>query len=408
MKSMEKLIPAVSILERITSAWGPLLKRMLDVVDAFAKWNEEVIEQLYIQTGGEVDKPFPAIGDILSIYLVENRLYKGSPQGWFIVEARRFQRMDSPNGFFWCSCTFNADVMPLPDFAVPWKENFDPWLMREKLSNRSVWIRLSSHERDGCSYYNLSDWIKAKRAIMDSKRALVDLQPSTARIRSSYTTPQLRARIPDRRKPARRALSFTPKKRKRRREDEYVYNDSDTSSSSDVEPPDIEPVEDFSMLFPLFTTGKMSSGFNEYGTTISSAVTSVSSTPKGGIQKISATQCVREIPKCDSIAWNCLREETQQAILSSVISKVPEEMDKPWVASLAKQLEHNAVFNRACTSQDRYEGLSRSVLGILQRFECLTDAVETLIPVSDELRCHLQHSQRIGSPDETFIDRYGV
>lgn len=381
---------------------------MLDVVDAFSKWNEEMIERLYIQTGGEVDKPFPAIGDILSIYLVEDRLYKGSPQGWFIVKARRFQRVDPSSAFFWCSCSFNADVMPLPDFAVPWKENFDPWLMRDKLSHRSVWIRLSSHDEDGCSYYNLSDWIQAKREMIDSNRAIVDLQPSTTRIRSTQNTRALRKRVPALRKSGRHSLSFTPKTRKRRREDEYIYNDPDSSSSSDVEPPDIETVQDISMLFPLFTTGKMSSGTGQYGGTISSAVTSVSSSPIAGQNRISQNQCEGAICDNDSIAWDYLREETQEAIFSSVISKVPGEMDKPWVASLARQLEQVAVFNRACTSQDRYEGLSRSVLGILQRFECLTDAVETLIPLSDELRCQLQHSRRMETLSETFLDRYEV
>ena len=150
---------------------------MLSIIDALASWSEDIIERLYVKTGGQVDKPFPTRGDILGIHMVANRLYKGSPQGWFIVTARRLQRSKTlTRGSFWCYCVFLADIPPIPDLAVPWKGSIDVWTMRDKLSDRPQWIRLTDHEEDGCSYYNLSDWIRAKRSQNDKPSAFRQIQ----------------------------------------------------------------------------------------------------------------------------------------------------------------------------------------------------------------------------------------
>jgi hypothetical protein len=340
---------------------------MLSVVDPVAYWNERIIEKLYLQTGGQVDKPFPAVGDLLCIYLLEGRLYPGSPQNWFIVFAKRLQKPAPKSQNFWCQCDFNPDILPLPDIAVPWRKAFDPWVLRDKVTSRPTWIRLNTDEKHGCSYYNLSDWIKTKRSIYDA----VKVPPTPLKKpKRNHTNKTLRTPASTRRN----------RRRCVRNKDEYLYAESESSSDSDVEFPD-EPItvgtmHTSSWLPTLLTTGKMSSG-----DTISMSTTansSLSSTPR---TKRKTAEVVIGYPM-----WAPLREETQQTILSVIIGKNAELAEEVWLAPLVQQIEEEAIFEKSGLNQDRYEGVCRAVLGIIQRFDCFADAVETLVTVSEDLR----------------------
>ena len=354
---------------------------MLNVIDSFARWTDDIIESLYIDNSGEVDKPFPAPGDILGIYLMENRLYPSSPQGWFIVTARKLRRNGpSPKADFWCLSLFNADIPPIPDIAVPWHGEVDVWKMRDRLTDRSVWIRLRSHEMDGCSYYNLSDWIKAKRELNEH--------------RSLKRQPTSKPGVLKATKPLKKHLKETPIKRRttkaRRMNDEYVHaSDSDSesnSSGSETNEPDSPDVEFAIPMFPMLTTGKMSSG------NLDSVTTTVATTPKLKSYNAQIGSDSDEEDQIDASdpSWIPLRDDTQQTVLSMLASKVPEAFDQSWLVDLSRRLEKEAIFTKSDRNQDRYEGISRAVKGIINRFDCLADAVEMLIPIENDTRDKLK------------------
>jgi hypothetical protein len=93
----------------------------------------------------------------------------------------------------------------------------------------------------------------------------------------------------------------------------------------------------------------------------------------------------------EEAGWVALRESTQQELLGLLSTKNGSAAE--WLVELSFRLEQLAVFNKCMRSQDRYEGISRTVGGILKHFECLSDAIETLIPVDDELRAHLEETE---------------
>ena len=401
MKSMPTFYNILSNIQgaRITGSWSPLLKRMLDIIDSFARWSEEIIETLYIEKCGEVDKPFPAVDDILGIYLCENRLFPGSPQGWFIVKARRFQKIQqSANPDFWCLCLFNADVPPIPDMAVPWRGAVDIWKIRDKLTGRPIWIRLTSHEMDGCSYYNLSDWIKAKRVRDDGKS--IRLKPMSCSLSAARhsTRPRKKVpitRVPKRRRKAGRTHPF----------DEYVLaSDSDAESRSNTNNSDASDVEFVVPLFPMLTTGKMSSGTSTTATTPQLQPSTSRKLIINADELSSSTD--EDIIAATDPSWISLREETRQTLLWALSKKVPGAIEQPWLTELSTKMEEDAIFLKCVLSQDRYEGIARSVEGIIQRFDCLADAVDTLIPVSEETREKLLMFKWNESPQHVDFDPY--
>jgi hypothetical protein len=140
-------------------------------------------------------------------------------------------------------------------------------------------------------------------------------------------------------------------------------------------------------LGPLFTTGKMSSGVSE---PVSITTTpSLGNTPRRAISSGEiASPKISEL--LENPTWLSIREDTQQSIIAILSAKAPQAVDQPWLVNLARQLETDAIFANCHFSQDRYEGLTRAVVGIIHRFECLADAVETLIPLQDVIRTKLQ------------------
>ena len=360
-----------------------------------ADWNERIIERLYCETGGEVDKPFPVVGDILAVYMMADRLFEGSPQGWYVVTARQLKKSSGSN--FYCYSQFQADIIPIPDNAVPWKGQIDPWLLRSKLSSRPIWVRLSSTEDNGCSYYNLSDWIRAKRTMYDQRskvRSTPQVQkrtffsPAKTRSRKRTSTPPASKKTVKR---AWRTLSVprTVQQRKRRKRlDEYVYCDSESLSSSDE---DVEPISKLALsLGPILMTGKVHAVCNSGS---ASTAASAGSTPRPPSKRITESSgSLASMPKyMEEAGWVALRESTQQELLGLLSTKNGSAAE--WLVELSFRLEQLAVFNKCMRSQDRYEGISRTVGGILKHFECLSDAIETLIPVDDDLRAHLEETE---------------
>lgn len=401
MKSMG--IPGASKISllgsAVTAPWAGLLKRLLDIVDMLAKWNEAIIERLYCETNGEVDKPFPVVGDILAIYLVADRLYSGSPQGWYVVSARQLKRPIGTN--FYCYAQFHPDIIPIPDLTVPWKGPIDPWIFREKLSLRPIWVRLTTSETNGCSYYNLSDWMKAKRSIHDQAvpgRKAPALSPAKSRPSKrnkrpskSITPAAHRPSQSSSKKVVRRSwvTQSMPDRKKRRKLDEYVYCTSDSESSSDDNRESIRAIA--ISLGPILTTGKVQSGFSSG---LASTTASVGSTPRAPAKRGAdvSSSSVGTMPKyMEEAGWVTLRESTQQELLSLLGAK--GDAGASWLVDLSFRLEQAAVFAKCLRNKDRYEGLARAVGGILKRFECLSDAIETLVPVDDVLRAHLEQTE---------------
>lgn len=347
----------------MTTSWGPLLTRILRVVDIIANWTEEIVEFLYVGTNGQVDKPLPVHGDVLAVYFVEGRLFTKSPQGWYITKAKSLKLGDiRRNTKFWCQCLFQPDIPPIPDCAVPWRGFIDQWELREKLTNRSMWIRLNSSELSGCSYYNLSDWIRAKRELHDA----LPLENATIG-RPRIQRPLLERRVTKRQ---RRRSNFT----------EYIRNASASSESSSD-----EKRRPITRLIPsgksnlMITTGKMCSGDS------SSTCTTASSSPIISRRKVRTDGNRRYMTEPD---WLQIRKQTEESIFESIRSKSKEAdfLETQSIKELSSRLEVDAVYAKCMRNQDRYEGLSRAVLGILAKFDSILDSVEMLIPMDDRLR----------------------
>lgn len=388
---MNSVYPTIVVAKPVTHSWGPHLVRMLNIVDILARWNAKVVEYLYLATNGQVDKPFPAVGDILAVYLLEGRLFKASPQGWFIITAKQFKASDiKKQPYFWCQAQFHPDIPPVPDFASPWEGVCDQTEVRRRLIGRSIWVRLCATEIDGCSYYNLSDWIKTKRSLYDDKA-----------VRKS-TSPQVKLLSPTR---------LTPTVRKRRRprtssSSEYIMAISESSSSTESEAEELlSPRLALSACPPLFamTTGKMSHGSSLDNTSCSTTASSTANTPRRRTRLTDTTgyaqgvegalvpvTTVAHTPRyMQHEEWVSLREECQKTILSVLMTKLVTLDAEPWLIDLSHRLETEAVLTKCQRNRDRYVGLSRAVQGILKQFDRLLDSVETLISVDETLRTQL-------------------
>ena len=421
----------------VTGPWGSLLVRMLRIIDAIELWNTLIVEQLYIRANGQVDKFFPAKGDILAVYLVAGRIYKGSPQGWYIVTAIQFKQGESSTSpFFWTRCTFHADIPPVPDTAVPWKGQCDPWLMREKLTNKPMWLRLCSTEDFGCSYYNLSDWVKAKR----NADGISPTSPKCVRDKVVHieapATRSCRQSLPNQRSPicTRKRSSALQKhrllvqsgsrsskianttspsvfksKRARSKFSEYILIESSAESSDcDISKASrklqhrkrsgAQSSSIFDNTFFTLTTGKMSN----YIDTSASTSTSASTRTTPGRHRTSSMTDAVLIPTTSTKyssrlskdpKWMELREETCFAFLNLILARLNETFSSEYAKDISERVEEETVFSKCMHNEDRYIGLRRAVCGILKQFDCLLDSLEMLIPVDDELRQKLNESQ---------------
>ena len=369
----------------MTAPWSPLLTRILRVVDAISSWTEAVIEFLYLETNGQVDKPLPSEGDILAVYLVEGRLFSESPQGWYIIKAKKLKIRDvRQNPHFWCQCLFQSDIPPVPDCAVPWRGRVDPWELRDRLQNRPIWVRLCATEISGCSYYNLSDWIRAKRDLYDG--------------RSRKESRFIRRVIMD-------DVEESPEKKKRRRRPsrltEYIRFESASSDSSTVDC--LQRRLPIARLIPceaarLVTTGKMSHGAEEP----SSALTTASSSPS-----ISHRNGMMSLPRymaATTSSWLQLRQDTKDSILKAIMMKLSaNDRNETWTMEVSHRLEEEAVFEKCMRNRDRYEGLSRAVLGIIERFESILDSIEMLIAIGPDLRDEIIKGPEPENPEPLFL-----
>jgi len=377
-KSMRNLFQVIDIysIGRVTSSWGPLLKRILKIVDAISGWTEDIIETLYVHTNGQVDKPIPVIGDYLAVYLVEGRLYKNSAQGWYVVQARKFKFGDlSRNPHFWCLCEFSADIPPVPDTAVPWRGLVDPWEQRQKLENRPIWIRLCATEIDGCSYYNLSDWIMAKRIFYDGKPSMQQSPANDRRVKGVV-------------------CNFKRQRRRTNQLSEYITFDSASSESSCS-----TSSRPMARLLPMMTTGKMSCGDRSSISTTTSHKKRLEEADENDGQSILSMP--RYLRKSD---WLQLRQNAQGAIFLAIKDKITPSQDQSNLArELSLRLEQETIFSKCKLNQDMYEGLTRSVSGILTRFESIVDSLEILIHVDDKLKEALLSSPDTHSPSATPV-----
>jgi hypothetical protein len=75
--------------DRYTEYWGPMLVRMLRVIDFCAGWTSDIVEYLYRKGNGDVDKSHPVPGDVLAVYFAYGLVYLGSPQGWYAATLLR-------------------------------------------------------------------------------------------------------------------------------------------------------------------------------------------------------------------------------------------------------------------------------------------------------------------------------
>ena len=355
------------------------------MVDAIAAWSPRIVEKLYLHTNGQVDKPFPAVGDLLAVYVVESILYPGSPQGWFIVTAKQFKSGNlKTNPHFWCHAVFHPDIPPIPDSAVPWHGAVEQNSLRERMGGKSVWLRLCTVEINGCSYYNLSDWIKAKRELYDAPTL-----PCRPRVKAPTALALVNCSPTPRKTPRRR--------RRRDNSSEYIIAESVASTESDLS--DVEFVDIRPSMFGM-TTGKMSHGSATETSASTSASSSLASTPRRGRQppmkKVAAgaadpaatAPLAQSMPRyMMSSQWLELREETQRSFVQIVMAKTLTESPEGWLIELAHQLEAYAVFTKCKGNQDRYIGLSRTVTGVITSFPCLIDSIEAFeMPISDTLR----------------------
>ena len=437
----------------MTASWGSLLTRMLNIIDALALWSTNIVEELYVRSNGQVDKPFPDTGDILAVYMVEGRIYKESPQGWYIITAQQFKKGVQANPtHFWAQCRFHSDIPPVPDASIPWRGTCDPWLMRDKLRNKALWLRLCLNEDDGCSYYNLSDWIKAKRKFYD-RTTLSSVSQLRSENRMSSTPKGMerkRFRVSGTSKGSREQSVGSPGenqregsrtklmktgikklkspvsiRRGRTKNSEYITADNTSESSSsgsdneNNDGPDsqcsLTPNSFFGKTVFRVSTGKVSRSILTAST---SAVSSANITPCKRNRSTILTEREKTFQPALSLKttsrllkdprWIELRDETCTNFLNLIMARLNDSSASPLAVLLSSRIEEEAVFSKCMINEDRYVGLSRAVYGILKQFDCLIDSLETLIPLSDELRDKISGNggNDISEPVNLFINPF--
>ena len=79
------------------------------------------------------------------------------------------------------------------------------------------------------------------------------------------------------------------------------------------------------------------------------------------------------------------------------------DRNETWTMEVSNRLEEEALFQKCMRNRDRYEGLSRAVLGIIERFESILDSIEMLIAIGPDLRDEIIKSAEPETPEPLFL-----